>query len=116
MPSAVLVVDDEPAILDALASALSDEAYAVRTAGDGRKALALQTEAPADLIVSDVMMPHLDGYSLVRLLRARGDRTPVILMSALPIPVNAADSIHRLSKPFDLEHLLALVAAVLLGR
>jgi two-component system response regulator MprA len=113
MPHAILVVDDEPAILDALAAALEDEEYAVRSASNGQAALTMQSSAPADLIVSDVMMPHLDGHSLVRALRARGDRTPVILMSALPIRAGAHDAVHRLHKPFDLDDFLDLVAAVL---
>ena len=115
MPRAVLVVDDEPSILDALAAALEDEAYAVRTAADGRAALALQTDTPADLIISDVMMPHLDGHGLVRALRDRGDRTPIILMSALPIPDGGVRAVHRLNKPFDLDEVLNLVTTLLGG-
>jgi len=100
----VLVVDDEPALRSALAQLLAEEGWQVLTAPNGEAALATQLATPADLIISDVMMPVVDGHQLVRALRARGDETPVILMSALArgsdhaIPPGFAGVIP---KPFD---------------
>lgn len=113
MTRAVLVVDDEPIILTALAAALEDDDYAVLTARDGDAALALHAASPADLIISDMMMPRRDGLALVRALRARGDCTPVILLSALPIPNHADGATWRLRKPFDLADVLDLVSVIL---
>lgn len=109
----ILVVDDEPAIRDILTTILTDEQYAVRTAANGREALALHCEAAADVILTDVMMPVLDGYGLVAALRARGDATPVILMSAAPIMPGAVDGATRIDKPFDLESMLGTIASTL---
>lgn len=113
MPPLILVVDDEPAIRDILTTILMDEQYAVRTATNGREALALQREAAADVILSDVMMPVLDGYGLVTALRARGDPTPVILMSAAPIDPGIVDGAIRIDKPFDLDSMLTAIAGTL---
>ena len=83
-PSAtVLVVDDEPAIREVIATLLEDEGYLVRHAKDGQEALETINGNQIDLIVSDVVMPRLDGASLVRKLRGRGHVMPVVLMSAV---------------------------------
>jgi two-component system, OmpR family, response regulator len=115
MSSLILVVDDEPAICDVLANILRDEDYAVRTAANGREALALHGATAADVILTDVMMPELDGYGLVAELRARGDGTPVILMSADPI-AGSGDGVACIEKPFDLETLLDQIATALTNR
>src|SRR5688500_3133411 len=80
----ILVVDDEPQIVDLLTSALEDEGYQVACAYDGEQAWNLVHQQPPDLIISDVSMPRLDGLDLVRRLRRCWQlaRTPVILMSA----------------------------------
>ena len=66
----LLVVDDEPAVRDALARALRLEGYEVELAADGREALAALAERPADAVVLDVLMPGLDGLEVCRRLRA----------------------------------------------
>jgi two-component system response regulator MprA len=108
----VLVVDDEPGIVTALAMLLSGEGYEVRTATDGGAALAEVDRKPVDLIISDITMPVLNGRAMIDRLRQNGNRTPVILMSAAdrvqPIP-----GIHFVPKPFDVDHLLDLVEEIL---
>ena len=112
--SAILVVDDEPQIVDVLRSALEDEGYQVACAYDGEQAWDLVHQQPPDLIISDVSMPRLDGLDLVRRMRRcwRLARTPVILMSAARRTVDAPDAVF-VPKPFDLDRILALVQAKL---
>ncbi len=73
----VLVVDDEPSIVDAVATALRYEGYEVRVAATGRSALSAAQETPPDLIVLDVMLPDLDGIEVTRRLRADGIKVPI---------------------------------------
>ena len=113
MPAKILVVDDEPGIATALAMVLTDEGHTVQTARHGAEAVALLTRRPVDLIVSDVMMPMVDGLTLVRHLRRRGDQTPVVLMSAAPHLVRALPGVQFVSKPFDLDEMLNVVAGAL---
>ncbi|MEZ0240349.1 MAG: response regulator, partial [Chloroflexota bacterium] len=82
MPARILVVDDEPAVRDALRRALAGEGYLVDLAADGRDALDKHAAAPPDAIVLDVLMPNLDGLATARLLRASGDRTPILMLTA----------------------------------
>jgi CheY-like chemotaxis protein len=114
MPRLILIVDDEAGIRDSIAALLVDEGYRVHTATDGREALTLLTDPPpTDVVVSDVMMPHLDGYGLVEAMRKRQDATPVILISAGPLPVCGEPHVTCLQKPFDVEELLAEIVAAL---
>jgi two-component system, OmpR family, response regulator len=78
----VLVVDDEPSIVDAVATALRYEGFNVREAVTGRAALAAAQDNPPDLVVLDVMLPDLDGLEVTRRLRAGGIRVPVLFLSA----------------------------------
>ena len=114
----VLLVDDEHAIVDALAGILEDEGYRVLTAANGREALARLGETRPDLLVLDVMMPIMGGRELLQRLRASEEwRTlPVLMMSAVPREVlERQEGGTRLAcddfveKPFDLHHLLATV-------
>lgn len=112
MPPTILVVDDEAPIREALRIVLADEGYDVRVATDGVAALALLGDEPANLVLSDMMMPRMDGMALLDALRERGDRTPVVLMSAAPRPSDL-DGTAWLPKPFDLDSVLEVVAEVL---
>src|SRR5258708_26802861 len=114
----ILVVDDEPAVRQALQRALSFEGYAVRTADDGRAALDALLSHPADAVLLDVTMPGLDGLEVCRRLRAAGDRTPILM---LPARHGTADRVAGLDagaddylvKPFALEELLPRILALL---
>ena len=79
---AILVVDDEESLRDLVTTALSSSGYEVAEAVDGLDALAVVPDFGADLIVLDVNMPGLDGFEVCRRLRADGDTTPVIFLTA----------------------------------
>ena len=108
----VLVVDDEPAIREVIATLLEDEGYLVRHAKDGLEALDAINGSQIDLIVSDVVMPRLDGASFVRKLRRRGHLMPVVLMSAVYADVDLPD-VRFVPKPFEIDRLLGTVASAL---
>ena len=108
----VLVVDDEPAIREVIATLLEDEGYLVRLAKDGLEALDAISGDQIDLIVSDVVMPRLDGASLVRKLRGRGHLMPVVLMSAVYTDVDLP-GVRFVPKPFEIDRLLGTVASAL---
>jgi two-component system response regulator MprA len=117
-PARVLVVDDEPALRDALESSLAFEGYEVLTASDGLEALDAVAEQQPDLVLLDIMMPRMDGLTAVRRLRGRGDTVPVLMLTARDavgdrvtgLDVGADD---YLAKPFELDELLARVRALL---
>jgi two-component system response regulator MprA len=114
----ILVVDDEPAVRSALERALRLESYEVTLAADGREALDFMAEKPADAVILDVMMPGIDGLEVCRRLRAAGDRTPVLMLTArdaiddrvVGLDVGADD---YLVKPFALRELQARLRALL---
>jgi two-component system, OmpR family, response regulator MprA len=119
-PSAarVLVVDDEPALRQALARALSLEHYSVTLATDASHALDLLAAESYDAIVLDILMPGMDGVELCRQLRRGGDRTPVLMLTArdgLDDRVAGLDAgaDDYLPKPFALRELMARVRALL---
>jgi two-component system response regulator MprA len=117
-PPHILVVDDEPAVRRALERALRLENYEVELAADGREALDALADQPADAVILDVMMPGVDGLEVCRRLRAAGDRTPVLMLTARDsiddrvegLDVGADD---YLVKPFALRELQARVRALL---
>jgi two-component system response regulator MprA len=113
----VLVVDDEPALRSALERALRLNGFDVALAEDGEDGLAaLRAEAP-DIVVLDVLMPRLDGIAACRRLRADGDRTPVLMLTARDAVADRVAGLDAgaddyLVKPFALEELLARVRAL----
>ncbi|MEU5538380.1 response regulator transcription factor [Streptomyces sp. NPDC020362] len=114
----VLVVDDEPEVRHAVEDGLAVEGYEVRGADDGLAALAAVTDWEPDAMVVDVMMPGLDGLALCRRLRALGDRTPVLVLTALDSVSERVDGLDAgaddyLVKPFALDELLARIRALL---
>ena len=78
----ILVVDDEPAVRRALERALRLDKYEVELAIDGEEALDRLAEQPADAVILDVMMPGVDGLEVCRRMRAAGDKTPVLMLTA----------------------------------
>jgi two-component system, OmpR family, alkaline phosphatase synthesis response regulator PhoP len=106
----VLVVDDDRSILDLLTDLLEEEGYRVRRAADGLAALAEVERTEPDLVVTDVMMPRLNGMALAAELRQRG--IPTIVTSAA-VPTVDDPCLAFIPKPFDIERLLDLVATVL---
>ena len=104
----VLVVEDEPAIRDALVELLFDEGYRVSCAADGQAALDLVSREAPDVIVSDVTMPRVDGVELVHRLRMRGQHVPVVLISARYAAVDLP-GVRFLTKPFDVDSVMAAI-------
>jgi signal transduction histidine kinase len=116
--SRILVVDDEVQVRLMLAALLSRAGHTVEQAADGLEASERAGREQWDLIISDMTMPRLDGPGLLDQLRARGDSTPVILVtgrvdSAGLARARASDACAVLAKPFEAARLLAIVAAAL---
>ncbi|MDQ0407669.1 response regulator transcription factor [Streptomyces sp. NPDC000349] len=114
----ILVVDDEPEVRAAVEDGLTVEGYAVRGAADGLAALSEVAAWQPDAVVVDVMMPVLDGLAFCRRLRGIGDRTPVLVLTALDSVSERVDGLDAgaddyLVKPFALDELTARVRALL---
>jgi two-component system response regulator MprA len=114
----LLVVDDEPALREALRSSLEFEGYAVESAADGLTALDLLDRGEYDAMLLDVMMPRLDGLTTCRRLRASGNRMPVLMLTARDAVGDRVSGLDAgaddyLVKPFELDELLARVRALL---
>ncbi|MEV6736270.1 response regulator transcription factor [Streptomyces sp. NPDC051104] len=114
----MLLAEDDRAIRHALERALTLEGYQVTAVADGVEALAQAHRCRPDVLVLDVMMPGIDGLQVCRVLRAEGDRTPILMLTAL---VETADRIAGLDagaddyvvKPFDVEEVFARLRALL---
>jgi two-component system OmpR family response regulator len=113
----VLVVDDEPSIADAVATALRYEGFDTREVASGRAAERIVGEFGPDLVVLDVMLPDLDGFALARRLRENGRRVPVIFLTAKDATEDKVAGLSLgddyVTKPFSLAEMVARVHAVL---
>ncbi|MDX6347711.1 MAG: two-component system, OmpR family, response regulator MprA [Streptomyces sp.] len=114
----ILVVDDERAIRDALHLILSRRGYEVLLAGDGEEALAMVESMRPDLVILDVLLPHMDGLTACRHLRARGDEVPVLMLTARDTIGDRVTGLETgaddyLAKPFATDELIARIRALL---
>ena len=114
----MLVVEDDRSVRDSLVRALSFEGYDVHTATDGLEGLDAVLAVVPDVVVLDVLMPNVDGLTACRRLRGRGDRTPVLMLTARHevsdrVAGLDAGADDYLVKPFALEELLARIRALL---
>lgn len=114
----ILLVEDDRDMATALRRNFEREGYVVTTAGDGESALQLARREDPDLIVLDVMLPRLDGFRVLRTLRAEGSEVPVLMLTARSTEADKvfgfrAGADDYLTKPFGLQELLARVAALL---
>ncbi|QYJ16054.1 Response regulator MprA [Rubrobacter xylanophilus DSM 9941] len=114
----ILIVEDDAAISRLLQLELEHRGYEVSCAADGEEALADFERLRPDVVVLDIMLPGLDGVGVLRRLREAGHRTPVIMLTARDAIRDKIHSLDRgaddyLTKPFDVEELLARMRAVL---
>jgi two-component system response regulator MprA len=117
----ILVVDDEPAVRTALERALVLEGYEVDLAADGGEALQKVGGDAPDALVLDILMPGVDGLEVARRMRADGDRTPILMLTARDGVGDRVEGLDAgaddyLVKPFALEELLARPARSCAGR
>jgi two-component system OmpR family response regulator len=114
----LLVVDDEPNILELLATSLRFAGFEVATATNGREALTEARRLRPDLVVLDVMMPDMDGFSVVRRMRGEGTTAPVLFLTARDATDDKVTGLtvggdDYVTKPFSLEEIVARIRAVL---
>jgi DNA-binding response OmpR family regulator len=117
----ILVVDDEPAIVQVIYERLAREGLTVRTAGSGAAALQTIEEESPDLVILDLMLPDQDGFAVLRRLRHRGDEVPVIILTARDEDVDVVVGLELgaddyMAKPFNPRELVARIRAVLRRR
>lgn len=114
----ILVVDDEQAVRESLKRSLRFNGYDVEQAEDGEKALEAIAMHRPDVVILDVMMPKLDGLGVCRILRERGDYTPVLMLTARDDVADRVSGLDAgaddyLPKPFALEELMARLRSLL---
>jgi two-component system, OmpR family, response regulator len=114
----IIVVDDEPSIVDAVATALRYEGFEVDEATGGRDAIRLVSEREPDLIVLDWMLPDVEGIEVGRRLRERGFKTAILFLTAKDATENKVEALRAggddyVTKPFSLAEIVARVHAIL---
>ena len=114
----VLIVEDEKNLAEGLRFNLEAEGHTAEIAGDGEAALAHLSNSSFDVVVLDVMLPSIDGFDVAKQMRAGGDYTPVLMLTALGQPADVlkgfeAGADDYLPKPFDLEIFLARLNGLL---
>lgn len=117
MPDKILIVDDEPPIIDMLSYNLKQANYKVIIARDGKQALTQARQEQPDLIILDVMLPHVDGLEVCRILRREGN-VPIIMLTARDAEVDRVVGLELgaddyVVKPFSVRELMARVKNVL---
>ncbi len=117
-PHRILVVDDEPNIVDVIAMALRFQGFAVESAADGQSAIAAVDAFRPQLIVLDVMLPDMDGFEVARRLGAANGAPPIIFLTARDAPEDKVRGLtiggdDYMTKPFSLEELVARIRNIL---
>jgi two-component system OmpR family response regulator len=117
-PTRILVVDDEPSIVDAVATALRYEGFDVEEATNGRDAIASVARFEPDLVVLDWMLPDIEGIEVGRRIRGRGFKTAILFLTAKDAVENKVEALRAggddyVTKPFSLAEIVARVQAIL---
>ncbi|MCC8479432.1 DNA-binding response regulator [Streptomyces sp. CS149] len=117
-PQRILIVDDEPAVREALRRSLAFEGYGTQVAVDGYDALSMAEAYAPDLIVLDIQMPRMDGLTAARRIRATGSTTPILMLTARDTVGDRVTGLDAgaddyLVKPFELDELFARIRALL---
>ncbi|MFJ4619861.1 response regulator transcription factor [Streptomyces sp. NPDC088812] len=117
-PQRILIVDDEPAVREALQRSLAFEGYDTEVAVDGADALEKATVYRPDLVILDIQMPRMDGLTAARRIRGAGDTTPILMLTARDTVGDRVTGLDAgaddyLVKPFELDELFARVRALL---
>lgn len=121
MAGRILLIEDDDRLADYIAKGLSEQAFTVDRAANGRDGLFLATDSEFDLVILDRMLPGLDGMAVLKAIRAAGVATPVLILSALGDTDNRVDGLvagadDYLAKPFSFAELLARAQALLRRR
>lgn len=114
----ILVVEDDRSIVRLLQLELEHRGFEVRCAYDGHVGLEAMGKFEPDVVVLDIMLPGMDGVGVLKRMRERGNRVPVVMLTARDTTLDKVHSLNRgaddyLTKPFDIEELLARIGAVM---
>jgi two-component system response regulator RegX3 len=117
----ILVVDDDPGVVDVVAFALRSDGFEVETAGDGERALELAQRRPYDVMVLDLMLPRLSGTEVCRRLRASGNGVVIVMLTARDAEVDRVVGLEvgaddYVTKPFSTAELVSRIRAILRRR
>lgn len=114
----ILIVEDEPVTRDALAFKLIKDGYEVSTAEDGEKAVLKMEDEAFDMIISDIMMPYVSGFELLRILKEKGNQAPILMLTSLNSQSAQNQAMDMgasgyMSKPFNPAELSKRIKALL---
>ncbi len=114
----ILIVEDEKSLADVVKKGLEEEGYAVDAAYDGEDGLFMAENEPSDLIILDIMLPIIDGMTILRRIRKAGVKTPVLMLTAKDAVTDKVSGLDSgaddyLTKPFHFEELLARIRVLL---
>ena len=115
MPGRILIIDDEPQITRVLRAALLAQGYDIRTANDPEEGLQVFRDWPPDLVITDLMMPGMNGVDVCRAIRSNG-KTPILVLSVREHERSKVEALDAgaddyVTKPFNIQELLARVRA-----
>ncbi len=114
----VLIVEDEKSLADILKKGLEEEGYAVDIAYNGEDGLFMAENEPSDIIILDIMLPVIDGMTILKRIRKAGIKTPILMLTAKDTVMDKVSGLDGgaddyLTKPFSFEELLARIRALL---
>lgn len=113
----ILIIEDEPSLLNILAKRLKEEGHTTDKAKDGKEGLNLARNTDYDFIILDIMLPSIDGLSILRTIRAENKKTPVLLLTAKNSTEDKIEGLNLgaddyLTKPFSQDELIARIRAI----